>query len=52
MHHFAGASLLNQSKENFSAAGKTAKYLFILFQIKVKGTFYNRRPFKTVSMKK
>ena len=36
MHHIAGASLLNQGKENFSAAGKTAKYLSILFQVKVK----------------
>ena len=36
MHHIAGASLLNQSKENFSGAGKTAKYLSILFQVKVK----------------
>ena len=36
MHLFAGASLLNQSKENSSAAGKTAKYLSILFQVKVK----------------
>ena len=36
MHHIAGASLLNQSKENFSAAGKTAKNLSILFQVKVK----------------
>ena len=36
MHHIAGASLLNQSKENFSAASKTAKYLSILFQVKVK----------------
>ena len=36
MHHIAGASLLNQCKENFSAVGKTAKYLSILFQVKVK----------------
>ena len=36
MHHIAGASLLNQSKENFSAAGETAKYLSILFQVKNK----------------
>ena len=36
MHHIAGASLLNQSKENFSGAGKTANYLSILFQVKVK----------------
>ena len=36
MHHIAGASLINQSKENCSAAGKTAKYLSILFQVKVK----------------
>ena len=34
MHHIAGVFLLNQSKENFSAAGKTAKYLTILFQVK------------------
>ena len=36
MHHIAGASLLNQSKEKFSAAGETAKYLSIVFQGKVK----------------
>ena len=36
MHLIAGTSLLYQSKENFSAAGKTAKYLSILFQVKVK----------------
>ena len=51
MHHFAGESLLNQSKENFGAAGKTAKYLSILFQVKVKRDVNNRRPFKIVSMK-
>ena len=39
MHHIAGAPLLNQSKENFSAAGKTAKYLSSLFQVKLKGTY-------------
>ena len=51
MHHYAGAFLLNQSKENFSAAGKTAKYLSILFQVKFKRDVINRRPFKIVSMK-
>ena len=35
MHHIAGAFPLNQSKENFSAAGITTKYLSILFQVKV-----------------
>ena len=39
MHHIAGASLLKQSKENFSAASKTAKYLYSLFQVKLKGTY-------------
>ena len=36
MHHIAGAFLLPQSKENSSAAGQTAKYLSILFQVKMK----------------
>ena len=36
MHHIAGVSLLNQSKENFSVAGETAKYLSNLFPVKVK----------------
>ena len=36
MHYIAGVSMLNQSKENFSAAGKAAKYLSILFRVKVK----------------